>query len=763
MADWKRLTRALAAGTALLAAAPSMAQDRPAAAPAGFPKGPQAPAGAPNILVIMTDDVGFGAASTFGGAIPTPTFDSLAAQGARYGAFHTAAVCAPTRAALLTGRNPHAVGFGSIPEMATPEPGYNSVFPASAATFARVFQLNGYSTAMLGKHHNTPVWEGVPAGANTHKPNMLGFDYFYGFLGAATSQYNPSLWENLNRVQPPAQTGYHLDRDMADHALRWLRDQRTWSPGRPFLMYYAPATLHAPVQAPAEWIARFRGRFDAGWDVLRRQIFARQKRMGVIPHDAKLAPMPPGTPAWDSLSADQKRLAARHMEVYAAALAYCDDQIGRVIAGLKASGQYANTLVVYMQGDNGASVEGGPEGAFSYSNRLNGIEESLADSLARIDQIGGPESLPVAPAGWTRATNAPFPWNKTIASHLGGTRNGMVISWPGHVQQASTVRFQYGHINDIAPTLYEAAGIAPPAIVDGVPQQPLDGTSLLYTLTQPTAPARHREQIYEVFGNVALYRDGWQLASTPAGSGQSMFEKADGPVKWELYNLDRDYSQVRDLAAQEPERLREMIARFRELSASGQLEPISRDLMARVRGVDRGLVMTSPGVFSFTNSDASYGALDFPNVNGRSWSARALIEVPDSGGDGMILTQGGHFGGWGLAIMGGRATVLYRFNDLDRSLSQLGDTQDLAPGRHELAVAFRADRAGPAAGGTLLLTVDGRAAGQLRLERTIPFSLYEESQIGRDYGTPLGGYRTPFVYPGTIDEVTIDTRGNAPR
>lgn len=751
----KQMAALLAVSTALTL---GCAVDAQAPAP-GFPMGQRAPQGAPNILVIMTDDVGFGASSTFGGAIPTPTFDALAATGARYSEFHTTAVCAPSRAALLTGRNAHAVGSGSIPEMATPEAGYNSVFPASAATFAQVFQSNGYSTAMLGKHHNTPVWEQVPGGANTHKPNMIGFDYFYGFLGAATSEYYPALWENLDRARVPDQPGYILDRDLADHALAWLHDQRTYSPGKPFLLYYAPGTLHAPIQAPTEWIARFKGKFDQGWDVLRRQIFERQKRLGVIPKDAELAPMPPGTVTWASLSPDRKRLAARYMEAYAAALAYCDDQVGRIIADLKASGQYDNTLIVYMQGDNGASVEGGPDGAFSYSNRLNGIAESLADNLARIDQIGGPKSMPVVPSGWARATDAPFPWNKTIASHLGGTRNGLVISWPGHVSAADKVRFQYGHITDIAPTLYEAAGIAPAETFNGVRQQPLNGTSLLYTLKDPAAPSRHREQIYEVFGNMALYKDGWQLASTPVNGGESMFETSDAPVRWELYNLDRDYSQVHDLAAQEPERLKAMLARFNEVAAENHLEPISRDLRARVGGVDRGIVAMRPGRFAFANSAASYGPYAFPSVGGRSWSMTASVTVPAGGGDGMIVTQGGYFGGWGLAVLGGKPTLLYRYNELDRSLSRLADARPLAPGAHEIALSFAADQPRPGTGGLFRLTVDGREAGTLRLERTIPFSLYEESQVGRDYDSTLSDeYRAPFVYPGTIRAVEIDTR-----
>jgi arylsulfatase len=447
------------------------------------------------------------------------------------------------------------------------------------------------------------------------------------------------------------------------------------------------------------------------------------------------------------------------MEVYAGALAYCDDQIGRIIADLKASGQYDNTLIVYLQGDNGASVEGGPEGAFNYSNRLNGISETLADNLARIDELGGPKSMPAIPSGWTRATNAPFPWNKTIASHLGGTRNGMVIAWPGHTNASAKVRFQYGHVTDIAPTLYEAAGIAAPDTVDGVRQQKLDGVSLLYTLKDPVAASRHTEQVFEVFGNMGLYRDGWQLASTPANTGQSIFEKSDAPLKWELYDLSRDYSQVHDLAASEPERLKAMLARFDELAEENHIKPISRDVAARVRGVDRGMVMMRPGRFAFVNSDESYGALEFPSVNGgRPWSAKATVTVPPGGGDGMIVTQGGFFGGWGLAVLGGKPALLYRYNDLAGSLSRLAAAGPLAPGPHEIRIDFRPDDPHPGAGGTFFLAVDGGEPAMLHVAKTIPFSLYEESQVGRDYDPALSeDYRVPFVYPGKIDGVEIDT------
>lgn len=751
----RRLTNMLMAASALIAGA-AIAQAPPQGA---FPVAPHPPAGAPNVLVIMTDDVGFGASSTFGGPIPTPTLDMLAAQGARYSSFHTASVCASTRAALLTGRNHHAIAAGSVPEMATPYPGYNSVIPPTAASFARVLQLNGYNTAMFGKHHNTPVWEDIPGGPATHKPQGFGFDYFYGFIGAATNMTAPSLWENLNQVEPaPGARPYFLDRDLADHAVDWLRMHQTQSPDRPFLLYYAPGTLHAPVQAPADWIAKFRGKFDSGWDALRRETYERQKRLGIIPKDAELAPMAPGTPAWDSLTPDRKRLAARYMEVYAAALAYCDDQMGRLIDELKRSGQYDNTLVFYIQGDNGASVEGGPDGAFSYNNRLNGTPESFEQNLARIDQIGSAFSMPAVPIGWTRATNAPFPWNKTIASHLGGTGNGLVISWPGHVTAGKAVRFQFHDVIDVAPTIYQAAGIKLPDQVDGSQQMPLDGVSMLYSLRDPAAPSPHTEQYFETFGNMGLYKDGWLLSSKPLSGGQSLYDKADGAIVWELYDLRKDFSQVHDLAAAEPGTLQAMIARFNVIADKDNINPISRDMISRMSGIDRPMIVPRPGRYTFFNGPTRYGVSAFPDVRGRSWSVRAKIVAATGPGDGMIVTHGGRFAGWGVAVLGGHATFLYRMTDMAGGLQRITDPAKLTPGPHDILLSFKADEKKIATGGTFTLAVDGKPAASLRMDHTVPMSWFEDAEIGRDYGTPISeDYQVPFIFPGTIERVDFDT------
>ena len=753
----------LALGSALAAShafAQAATPPAPTTASPGFPFGPQAPKGAPNILLILTDDVGFGASSTFGGAIPTPTFDALAAQGARFSAFHTTGLCSPTRASLLTGRNAHRVGMGLLPEMATPTPGYNSVIPASAATVARVLQLNGYSTAAFGKYHLSPEWEGAPGGPTTHLPNQMGFDYFYGFLGALTNPWNPELVENGAPARPDVQDpSYFLERDTADHAITWLRMQALQSPDKPFFAYYAPGTLHAPLGAPADWIARFHGKFDQGWDVLRAQIFERQKRLGVIPKDAKLTPMSEGTPKWDSLSADEKRVAERHMEVYAAMLAYADLQIGRVIDELKKSGRYENTLIIYIQGDNGASSEGGPKGYFNYQINGNGIPETLQDNLARIDQMGSRTGPTAAPVGWARATDAPFPWNKGVASHLGGTRNGMVISWPRRINSPKSVRYQFGHVNDIAPTIYEAVGITPPEQVEGVKQMPLDGVSLLYTLQNPSAPERHKEQYFEVFGNTGLYKDGWMLSSTPISGAYSLKASENVPTRWELYNLRADFSQSQDLAAREPEKLKTMVARFDELADQNHVKPIVRDKFSRVFGVERGIAVRRPGEYTLYSGPTSYGRTAFPKVQNRSWSVTATVTTPE-GGDGMIVTQGGQFAGWGLMILGGKPTFMYRLSDLDRHLSRLVAAEALPPGEHTISVRFTADKPdGWATGGLFSLLVDGKLMGEQRLAQTAPATFVEDAQIGFDDGTPLSAdYKLPFRFPGEISKVVIDTR-----
>lgn len=755
---------ALLAATVSMACGPrdqAIAQTAPAPAAAqaqpGFPQRPTPPAGAPNVLIIMTDDVGFAASSTFGGVVPTPTFDRLAQDGLRYANFHTTALCSPTRAALLTGRNHHAVGFGEVPELARGTPGYNSIIPSSAGSIGEILSAAGYDTAWLGKNHNVPTWQAGPLGPYDQWASGLGFNYFYGFHGGWTNQFAPALIENNNMIEPPDQPGYILDRDLADHAIGWLRTQRTQSPERPFLLYYAPGTAHAPVQAPADWIARFRGRFDAGWDVFREQIFQRQRRMGVIPSNARLPPLPEGVRPWAELSPDEQRVNARYMEAYAAALAYCDAQIGRVIDDLRESGQLDNTLIIYIQGDNGASAEGGQNGAFDYVSRVNGSNEAeeLAHSLAHLDDIGGPRSLGVGPAGWAVAMDTPYPYYKTVASRLGGVTNGMVVSWPAGIRQRG-VRMQFVDATDIAPTILEAAGIAAPDNLEGVAQQPFDGVSFAYSFADPRAHSRHATQYFEVMEHAAIYQDGW-FAASRIRAGQGGHAQADLTAPWQLYDLAADPTQLSDVAAQHPERLAELREVFQSEAARNHVLPqFAPDLQALLP-IGRPEIMAEPGRYTFYPSAARLAEGVFPSINNRSWSLEAELDAPAQGGDGVLVTQGGYFGGWGLALLNRTPTFLYRATDRDGALFRLASSEPLSPGHHVVSLNFTVDGAGLGSGGEYVMSVDGRETGRAHVERTVPLKFSaEDATIGRDAGTPLTDeYRVPFAFDGAL-RVTIE-------
>lgn len=748
-----------------LSTAPSSAQNAPAAqsaaTSAAYPRHPQAPKGAPNIIVIMTDDVGFAASSTYGGPIPTPSFDALSKAGARYNRFSTTAMCSPTRAALLTGRNPHSVGFGVISEEASPAPGYNSVIPPSAATFAKVLKMNGYDTAMFGKHHNTPLWEDTPVGPFDRWPNGLGFDYFYGFLGGATNQFAPALYEDHRWHEAPQDDpSYILDHDLADHAIKWMNTQRSVDSKAPFLIYYAPGSAHSPHQAPPEWIARFKGKFDQGWDAMREESFARQKKLGVIPASATLTPRPDVIPAWNSLSPDAKRVQSRMMEIYAAQLSYADSQIGRLIQAVKDNGDFDNTLIVYIQGDNGASMEGSPTGTVDEIARgKNAMPDTLADQIAKLDDFGTRFSWNNYSVGWAWAMNTPFQWGKAFASHLGGVRNGMVVSWPKGVDHDGQMRSQFTNVTDIAPTLYEAAGITPPGSVDGVKQMPLAGTSLGFTFRQPDAPSRHNQQYWELRENVSFYKDGWLASTTPrVMPWEREAPPADGtPVVWQLYNLDRDFSQAHDLAKRDPAKLAEMQREYAAVAARNNVS------------VPDGVSPASPrpflsnGVshFVYRNSDERFSRYSFASIMNRSFSVTADIVVPASGGDGALVAQGSRLSGWGLLMLQGRPAFLYNASIADRDKTRITGGRALSPGAHQIVANFDYDGGGRGKGANVRLMVDGREVATGRVPRTIGALMVSEggASIGRDYGTTLSpDYSSPFIYPGTIDKVTIDLK-----
>jgi arylsulfatase A-like enzyme len=483
-----------------------------------WPKPVEAPKGAPNVLVILTDDVGFGASSTFGGPIPTPTLEMLARNGLRYNAFHTVGLCSPTRAALLTGRNHHDVAVGTTEEPVTGYEGYTGIIPKSAGTVAEILKQNGFNTALFGKWHLTPYWEMGQSGPFDHWPTGEGFEHFYGFLTAETDQYHPALWEGTKPIEAPHDDPtYMLDRDLADHAIAWIREQKSLAPDKPFFVYYAPGTTHSPHQAPKDWIAKFKGKFDQGWDKVREETLARQKAQGVVPANTQLTARPEFIPAWDSLSADQKAVYAHMMEVYAAALAYSDDQMGRVIEGIRKLGVLDNTLVIFMEGDNGASAEGGPQGQLNDVNFMNGVKEDFATVKQRMDELGSETTNNHYPVGWAHAMDTPFQYFKQIASHLGAVRNGMVMSWPARIKDKGGMRPQFHHVIDITPTILDATGVQAPSMLNGTPQKPFDGTSMVYTFDAANAPSMRRTQYFELVGNRGIYQDGWIAGTEPTG------------------------------------------------------------------------------------------------------------------------------------------------------------------------------------------------------------------------------------------------------
>ncbi len=729
-----------------------------------FPKEVQAPKGAPNILVILTDDVGFGATTPFGGPVPTPTFERLANAGLRYTQFHTTALCSPTRAALLSGRNHHSVATGVIMELGTGFPGYNSLMPKSAGTFAEILKQNGYSTSWYGKNHNVPDWQTSQAGPFDLWPTGLGFEYFYGFIGGDTSQWNPALFENTKPIEPPHDAkDYFFDKDMADHTIQWIRMQHATAPGKPFLAYYAPGTAHAPHHAPKEWIAKFKGKFDQGWDKQREETFARQKKMGIVPANAKLTERSAGIPAWDSLDADHKKVAARMMEVYAAALSHADYQMGRILDAIAEQGELDNTLVIYIQGDNGASAEGGPNGLLNEMTVFNAIPEDFKEVLRRMDELGGPKTFNHYPIGWAHAMDTPFQWTKQIASHFGGTRNGMVISWPARIKDKGGLRTQFSSVIDIMPTLLEATGVPAPSSINGVAQKPIEGTSLVYTFDNAKAPSKHTTQYFEMFGNRAIYHDGWVAATTPGVAPWDSAAEMQGRVpavldyKWELYNVNEDFSEANNLAAKEPAKLKEMQERFWTEAAKYNVLPIENSR------IDRFDVSLRPSLTRGREEFTYYPGLvripegAAPDTKNKSYQIKAEVEIPKAGAEGMLLTHGGRFSGYGLYLLKGKPVFLYNLAGVARY--SVAGKEALKPGKHTVVFDFKYDGGGLGKGGVGTLLVDGKRAAQGRIERTLAFrlSLDETLDCGEDTGTPVSeDYKVPFKFTGKLAKVVID-------
>ncbi|HSW18175.1 MAG TPA: arylsulfatase [Ramlibacter sp.] len=705
--------------------------------PGRWPAPVRAPRNAPNILVFLTDDVGFGACSTFGGPIETPVLDDLAAGGLRFNRFHTTAMCSPTRASLLTGRNPHNVAMGMLANRPTCFDGYTSVIPKSAGSVAAALRQGGYATAMFGKSHITPEWESSHAGPFDRWPTGLGFDYFFGFMGFDTNMWAPSLVENTSFIEAPPGEPRHFDELMADRAIQWIRQQHAVAPQRPFFGYYATGTAHAPHHAPADWLARYRGRFDAGWDAMRETTFARQQALGIVPADARLTPRPDGLPAWDSLSAQHKLLAARLMEAYAAALSHADHHVGRLLQALRDLDLLDNTLVLFIQGDNGGSAEGGFNGSLFEQSTINRFDEDLAYAVSRLEDIGGPALYNNYPAGWGWAMNSPFPYYKQVASHFGGTRNGLVASWPRHLGAGGGICSQFHHVADIMPTVLEAAGVAPPTELGGVTQDPLDGISMLYAMTEPAADDRRRRQIFECLENYAMYDDGWYACSRPVYSpwhSVGTRQPIDHAQRvWELYDLRRDFTQADDLAQRHPEQLARLQELFWEQARLHKILPLHSPTVGaegrpslnagRSRFVYRGEV-------SRIHADAA------PVTVGRSFAITACVALAHEGQSGVLASHGGPFGGYAFFLQQGR--LAFHYNAIAPVQTTVVSVAPVALGEHELSVIFDIDERVPGAGGTIRLLVDGVERGQGRVERTLrTFMNSEGFNVGVDTVAPV--------------------------
>jgi arylsulfatase A-like enzyme len=712
----------------------------------------QAPADAPNVLIVLMDDVGFGADSTFGGAVPTPNLDAVAAQGLRYNRFHTTAMCSPTRAALLTGRNHHRVEMGNIVNVANGEPGYTTRMPKSAATIGRVLQLNGYSTAWFGKNHVTPNWEQTAAGPFDRWPNGLGFDYFYGFMDGASDQFAPILIENRTAIDPAQDDDYILDRDLADHTIDWVDRQGAAASDKPFLVYLAPGTAHEPHQAPREWLEKFRGRFDDGWDVERERIFARQKEMGIIPQDAALAPRPELLRAWDDLSSEEQRVSARLMEAFAAQRAFFDYQFGRIVEALKERGEWDNTLVFFIDGDNGSSPEGGLNGRILPP--LNLQPAPLDYDLENLDRIGGPFGGGNYSASWGFALDTPFPWFKQVASHLGGQRAGMVVSWPERIEGGGEVRSQYGHVNDIAPTIYEAIGITPPEVVDGVKQMPFDGTSLVYSFAAADAPSRHNVQYYEMLTNIGIYKNGW-LASRVPPKIRINPDYVAPPQHWELFNLEEDFSQTFDVAAQHPDQLAELQREFYRQAEQNGFTLLEAGAPQRSDPALRPDPFAGPRTLTFRRGGGPIIDNAFPAINNRAWSLVVDVTVSGDGAEGTIISQGGLPYGWGLYIIEGRPTFIY-VNEPQEAL-RLAVAEPLAAGTHRLSVSMTPLDDQPGGPATVTLRVDEQEPLSQRLARTVRVSWGSNGVgIGREVGmVMLPEMKRPFAFTGKMGLVTF--------
>ncbi len=721
-----------------------------------FPQPVKAPKGAPNVLLILLDDVGFGMCSTFGGPVPTPHMQMLANNGLKYTRFHTTALCSPTRAALLAGRNHHTCGTGVIIEMGTGFPGYTGILPRETALVSQMLRDNGYATGMFGKWHNTPEPDISPAGPFDRWPTGLGFDYFYGFNQGETHQFYPVIYRNTTWVPQPKtpEQGYHFTTDMTNEAIAWTRNVRAANPEKPWFNYFSTGGVHAPHHPPKEYREKYKGKFDHGWDKQRELTHAKQLETGVIPKGTKLTPRPESIPSWDSRSADEKRVYTRLMENYAGYMEYTDAEVGRLIESLRQSGELDNTLVMYVVGDNGASAEGGLEGTFSEIASLLGIQLGLESTLKRIDEIGGPTSEPHVPVGWAWAMDAPFQWTKQVASHFGGTRNPMVVHWPKGIKSKGELRTQFHHVIDVVPTILDCCGLPEPTVVNGIPQTPIEGVSMRYTFDDAAAKSKRTTQYFELASNRAIYHDGW-VACARTGVpwdvlGKNLEQMQAAP--WELYNVKEDFSQAVDLAQDKPERLKELQAKFLEEAKKYGVFPLDPRFSERF---DPSLRVAGepPTRWTYFGNNVWLPEPIGPQIFPRAHTITAELVIPQGGAEGVVACAGALPAGWSLYVMDGKPVFRYTFFDV--ADVTIPGTVALPEGKVTLKTEFTPDGKSEG-GGTLKLFVKGQPAGEGKLKRSAFRHGLEPFEVGRDSITPISpDYKTPFVFTGTVEKITF--------
>jgi arylsulfatase A-like enzyme len=721
----------------------------------------KAPQGAPNVVIVLIDDIGFGGPSTFGGPIRTPTFDALAQNGLRFNNFHTTALCSPSRLALKSGRNHHTANGGSIMETSTAFPGNTGQIPNSVAPLAEMLRLNGYSTGAFGKWHETAAWETSVSGPYDRWPTQQGFDKFYGFIGGETDQWYPLIYDGVIKVDPPKMKDYHFSVDMTNQAINWMKAQQSMTPDKPFFMYYATGAVHAPHHVPKEWADKYKGQFDKGWDQTRIDTLERQKKLGVVPANTQLGERPKDLKAWDSLPADQRKLFARQAEVFAGFLEHTDNQVGRLKKALEDIGEMDNTLFIYIAGDNGTSAEGGFVGMYNEMTYFNAVVEKVEDLIPLIDKWGGPETFPHMAAGWAVAFDAPFSWTKQVASDFGGTRNGVVVSWPKGIKEKGGLRNQFSHVIDIAPTILEAAGLPEPKSVNGTVQTPIEGTSLVYAFNDAKAPERHTTQYFEMFGNRGIYHEGWFARTIHRAAWQTTNLPPLTTDVWDLYDVKKDFSLTNNLAAAQPAKLKEMQALFMKEAEKYHVLPIDDRVIERTNASIAGRPDLLGTRTSLTLYEGMQGMMEntFMNVKNRSSKITAELDIPASGANGAILSQGGKFGGWSLYMKDGKP--IYEYNFLGLSRYKVAAPQPLPAGASTVTLDFAYDGGGNGKGGKAMLFVNGKSVAEGRIDRTQPnvFSADETADVGIDNQTPVAegiGIGPETRFTGTINKITLE-------